>query len=168
MATRPGALDPGLLTYLISHQRLNASELDSALNEGSGLLGVSGVSADLRKVLAAKKDGSSRATLAYGIFIHSLIRMVGAMIAVLGGLDNLVFTGGIGEHNSLVRSDVAAALTYTGLNLSLDKNEGPAADLDIAATGSGARVLVITAREDLTVLSEVRRLLWRDGSGPDQ
>jgi acetate kinase len=161
MGTRSGSVDPGLLLYLERQHGQDAAGLEDALNQRSGLLGVSGVSGDLRKVLEAADAGNDRAKLAYGIFVHTLRRAVGAMSGVLGGVDALVFTGGIGEHSARVRQDVAAALAFAGLRLDEAKNgAGISGDPDalISAAGSAVRALVITAREDLSVLAEVRRL----------
>src|SRR2546423_1933025 len=116
MATRSGSLDPGLLLDL-PQQGVPVADLDAALNDRSGLLGVSGVAGDLRAVLAAAGGGGERTRLAYAMFIHGLVRMVGAMVAMLGGLDALIFTGGIGEHSARVRRDVAVAFAYAGLRL---------------------------------------------------
>ena len=159
MATRSGSLDPGLLLYLLQHQGVSVADLDDALNDRSGLLGVWGVAGDLRAVLAAVDGGDERARLAYAMFIHGLVRMVGAMVAVLGGVDALIFTGGIGEHSPRVRREVAMAFAYAGLKLDEPSNEAPVGDADVAASDSSVRVLVIAAREDLAVLGEVRRLL---------
>jgi acetate kinase len=137
MARRSGSVDPGLLLYLLSRQSVGVDELDTALNERSGLAGVSGVSADMREVLAAADAGNARAQLAVGIFVHRVVRTVGAMSAVLSGLDVLVFTGGIGENSARIRDEVCRALGYLG----------------------SLRVLVIPAREDLSVLREVVRVL---------
>jgi acetate kinase len=161
MGTRSGSVDPGLLLYLERQHGQDAAGLEDALNQRSGLLGVSGISGDLRKVLEAADAGNDRAKLAYGIFVHTLRRAVGAMSGVLGGVDALVFTGGIGEHSARVRQDVAAALAFSGLTLDEAKNgagisEDP--DAEISAAGAAVRALVITAREDLSVLAEVRRL----------
>jgi len=158
MATRSGSLDPGLLLYLLQ-QGVPVADLDAALNDRSGLLGVSGVAGDLRAVLAAADGGGERARLAYAMFIHGLVRMVGAMVAVLGGLDALIFTGGIGEHSPRVRHDVAAAFASAGLRLDAAANEAPAGDVDVAPSDAAVRVLVVAAREDLAVLWEVKRLL---------
>jgi acetate kinase len=158
MATRSGSLDPGLLLYL-QQQGVSVADLDDALNDRSGLLGVSGVAGDLRAVLAAADGGDERARLAYAMFIHGLVRMVGAMVAVLGGVDALIFTGGIGEHSPRVRRDVAAAFASAGLRLDAAANEAPTGDVDVAPGDAAVRVLVVAAREDLAVLWEVKRLL---------
>jgi len=138
MAQRSGAVDPGLLVHLLSQCGVSAVELDRRLNEESGLLGVSGVSADMREVLRAAAAGEARARLALDIFVHRLVECIGGMVATLGGLDALVFTGGIGEHSVDVRDRVCSALAFLGT----------------------FEVLVITAREDLTILREVKRLLF--------
>ncbi|HEV7518063.1 MAG TPA: acetate/propionate family kinase [Thermoanaerobaculia bacterium] len=167
MGTRSGSVDPGLLLYLERQHGQDTAELEDALNQRSGLLGVSGVSGDLRQVLEAAGAGNDRAKLAYGIFVHTLRRAVGAMTGVLGGVDALVFTGGIGEHSARVRQDVAAALAFAGLTLDEAKNgvgisEIP--DAEISASGAAVRALVITAREDLSVLAEARRVEdWKAG-----
>ncbi len=170
MGTRSGSVDPGLLLYLLTKQGVSAAELDDTLNDRSGLLGVSGVAGDLRKVQSAIDVGDAQAAQAYDMFVYSLARMAGAMIGVLGGLDALVFTGGIGEHSARVRGDVCQALGYAGVSLRPEErdaapsHEGAQApsgdgDRDIAAPDSRVRVLVLAAREDLSVLAEVRRLL---------
>jgi acetate kinase len=159
MATRAGTVDPGLLLYLLLERGIDPHELDDALNHRSGLLGVSGVSADLRAVLAAAAAGDTAARAAYLVFMHRLVAVTGSMAAVAGGLDTLVFTGGIGEHSAPVRADLAAALAFLGVRLDPAANEGRHGDMDIALPSSPVRVFVITAREDLAILTEMRRLL---------
>ena len=160
MATRSGTIDPGMMLYLLTRQGMTPDDLDQALNHQAGLLGVSGISDDLRQVLAKADEGHAGARLAVAIFVHSLVRAVGAMSAVLGGLDAIVYTGGIGEHSARIRAELATALGYLGLHLDASANARRAdADLDIAAPDSAVRALAITAREDLAVLAEMRRLL---------
>jgi acetate kinase len=162
MARRSGSVDPGLLLYLLRRRGVDAAELDAALNERSGWLGVSGVSADWRELERAAGTGDRRARLARAMFAHSLARAVGAMLAVLGGLDALVFTGGIGQHSPWLRALVADRLGFAGLRLDAGANEGAHADADVAAPDSRVRLLALEAREDLTILREVRRLLWSE------
>jgi acetate kinase len=154
MARRSGSVDPGLLVYLLK-QGVSTSELEHGLNERSGLLGVSGRSADMRAVLAAEAAGDQQAALAVGVFVHRLAVTVGGMLPSLGGLDALVFTGGIGEHSPVIRPRAAARLAYLGLSLDAHANAAVAEDADIAAPNSRVRVLVLTAREDLAVLDAV-------------
>jgi acetate kinase len=154
MARRSGSVDPGLLLYLLGHG-VSPTELDHGLNEQAGLLGLSGQSADMRAVLAAEVAGDPRAALALSVFVHRLVVTVGGMLPSLGGLDALVFTGGIGEHSPVIRERACAALGYLGLSLDARANAAGSPDVDIAAPNSHVRVLVIQAREDLAVLDAV-------------
>jgi len=159
MGRRSGSVDPGMLMYLLSRRGLDVAMLDAGLNEQAGLLGVSGVSGDMRAVLAAADRGEERARLAVEMFVHRLVEAIGAMAAVLGGLDVLVFTGGIGEHSPTIRAAAASRLRHLGIELDATVNERAEPDRDLSAGASTARALVITAREDLTVLAEVKRVL---------
>ncbi|MBZ0110902.1 MAG: acetate/propionate family kinase [Thermoanaerobaculia bacterium] len=158
MATRSGSIDPGVLIYLQQHCGVGLDELRETLTKRSGLRGVSGVSGDLREVLEAADGGSSRAQLAYERFVLSIRRALGAMAGVLGGVDAVVFTGGIGENSARVRRDATRALTFAGLELAEDADAPSDADRDIATPGSRIRVLVLRAREDLAILREVLHL----------
>ena len=158
MGTRSGSVDPGLLLHLQVSHGYGAAELRDALTSQSGLLGVSGVSGDLREVLSAADAGSPRAALAYARFILFATRAIGAMLAVLGGLDALVFTGGIAEHSPRVRRDLVSPLGFAGAELDGEANEAATGDADVARSGSAVRLLVVRAREDLVILREVRAL----------
>jgi acetate kinase len=160
MARRSGAVDPGLLVYLLRHAGLSLDELDRGLNQDAGLVGVSGVSEDWRAVEAAAAAGNQRARLAVAIFVHRLVGAVGGMVAALGGLDAIVFTGGIGEHSLEVRQPVARSFAFAGLRLASPSSDADTGtDRDVSSPESSVRALVITAREDLTVLAEVKRLV---------
>jgi acetate kinase len=159
MAQRSGSVDPGLLLYMLNHQGLQPEQLDRELNERSGLLGVSGVSADMRQVLAAAAAGHERAKLAVEMFTHRVVLSVGGMVATLGGLDALVFTGGIGEHSVRIRASVCEALTFLGLRVDAELNQASAPDADVASAESLVRILVIAAREDLAILRQLERVL---------
>ena len=159
MGTRSGSVDPGLLLHLQSRHGLGPAELWEALTEKSGLLGVSGVSGDLREVLAAADTGLERAVLAYERFILFAKRAIGSMLAVLGGLDALVFTGGVGENSPRVRRDLVSSLAFAGAHLDDATNDAARPDMDVARSGSAVRILVIRAREDLVILREVLRFL---------
>ena len=155
MATRAGSVDPGLLLYLQTRCGVGVDELGDVLANRSGLLGVSGVSGDLRQVLAAADGQSPRAQLAYDRFVWSLKRAVGAMAAVLGGVDAIVFTGGIGENSARVRGDVAAALAFAGLRLADEPARPPAGDRLISTADAQVSALLVHAREDLVILADV-------------
>jgi acetate kinase len=159
MGTRSGSLDPGILIYLLRHCGYAADQLDNILNRQSGLAGISGDSGDMRKILAARAAGNARAGLAFDVYVHRLAREAGGMLAVLGGLDALVFTGGIGENSPPVREHLCRQFAFTGVKLDMDKNEASARDTDIAGPDSRARVLLIHAEEEWEIARECHRLL---------
>lgn len=155
MSTRAGAIDPGLLIHLQTHHNLAALDLGDALANRSGLLGVSGVSGDLRQVLKAADEGNAAAKLAYDRFILYARRSVGAAAGVLGGVDAIVFTGGVGEHQPLVRRQIAAA--FDGLQID-DTVNARTEEGEISASSSRVGAWVVHAREDLVLLRETLRL----------
>ena len=157
MGTRSGAVDPGILTYLMRQDGLSSQELDDLLNTKSGLLGISGTSSDMRQIVARMKAGDERAKLAFEIFVHRLRAAIGAMIAVLGGLDALVFTAGIGENSTEVRAAACAKFGFVGLKLDGSKNAQSSEEQDISAPDSAVRVLVVRAQEDWAIA----RACWR-------
>jgi len=163
MGTRSGSIDPGIVIYLVRHRGYGADQLDRLLNRESGLKGVSGVSADMREVLAAMTAGNTRARLAFDVYIHRLCREIGGMAASLGGLDVLVFTAGIGENCVPLRAEVCDRLAFLGIKLAARANEHPAPDGDIAAPESRVRVLVIHTEEDWEIARECARLLAAAG-----
>lgn len=159
MGSRCGALDPGILVYLLRQDGLTADDLDHVLNKQSGLLGISGESNDLRQVLAAAEQGSDRAQLAVEMFIHSLRRNIGAMLASLGSLDALVFTAGIGENSALIWQRACQDWASLGLALDPDKLQRQEEDRDIAAATSAVRVLVIHTREEWAIAHDCYSVL---------
>jgi len=158
MATRSGTIDPGILIYLLRHKGLDVNALDQALNYESGLLGVSGVSSDLRQVLSELPHNPD-ARLAVDVYVHYIVKTIGAMAATLGGIDALVFTAGVGERAVEIRKQVCEKLNFLGIELDRAANETCKPDADIAKSASTARILVIATREDLTIMRETRRLV---------
>jgi len=161
MGTRSGGVDPGILTFLLRHDHLTGEQLDEILNKKSGLLGISGNSADMRQILASMNAGDVRARLAFDMFVHHLRRGIGSMVAGLGGLDALIFTAGIGEHSAEVRSAVCANLGFLGLELDAEKNAASASDQDISCPQSAVRVFVIAAQEEWAIAREGAKLLTK-------
>jgi len=159
MGTRSGSVDPGILTYLMRQGRLQSQQIDDLLNQGSGLLGISGISGDMREIVSAIKRGHSRAKLAFDIYVHRLQEGIGAMVAVLGGIDALVFTAGVGENSSEVREAACKPLGFLGLQLDAAANQQPPTDGDIAASDSAVRVLVIRAQEDWAIAGKCWSLM---------
>jgi acetate kinase len=158
MATRAGAVDPGLVIHLV-RTGTPLDDLDDTLERRSGLLGLSGLSGDLREVLAARQRGDERARLAVDVFVHRLTAGIGAMAAILGGADAVAFTGGIGEHSGEVRARATTALAAAGAAVDNDANRAATGDADISAPGARVRVLVVTAREDLVIAAATRELV---------
>jgi acetate kinase len=159
MGTRCGSIDPGIFVFLIRNRGYTADQLDRILNRESGLYGVSGVSADMREVLHAMEDHNERAQLAFDVYAHRLIREVGAMLAVLGGLDALIFTGGVGENTWQLREIVCEQFGFLGMKVDAVKNREPKLDADVADDSSTVRVLVIRAEEEWEIARECHRLL---------
>jgi acetate kinase len=159
MGSRSGSVDPGILTYLMRQKGQSAQQLDQILNKESGLLGISGISGDMRQILAAAKSGHPRAQLAFDIYIHRLQSAIGAMAAVLGGIDALIFTAGVGENSPEVRAATCENFAYLHLKLDPQKNLQPCSDQDIAAAGSSVPVLLIHAQEDWAIARECWKLM---------
>ncbi len=158
MATRSGSVDPGMLLWLLEREGLSASELAEALEHSSGLLGLCGT-ADMRELLSRAEIGDRRAQLALEVYVRSLCAGIAAMAAALGGLDVLVFTGGVGEGSSAVRGLTAGRLGFLGVTIDGERNRAAAPDADISASGAPARTLVVAAREDLEIARQVRAVL---------
>jgi acetate kinase len=159
MATRCGAIDPGVLLHVQSHHGMSAAELETILNRESGLLGVSGISADMRQVLAAATGGNQQARLALDIYAHRVRQSIGAFAVTMGGIDAVVFTAGVGEHAAQVRASICAGLECLGLQLDAKINAECVPDSDVASLNSHGRILVIATREDLPMRDEVMRVL---------
>jgi acetate kinase len=158
-SNRVGDLDSAALPCAMRRLNLSLPEAEQQLTKSAGLLGLSGVSADLRDIKAAADQGHARAQLALDVLIHELRHWVGAFWLELGGCDALVFTGGIGENNPWLREAVCAGVGELGLCLDPDLNASEPPEADLAAGDSRTRVFVIPANEELVVARETARLL---------
>jgi len=163
MATRSGAVDPGLVVWLTTAGGLSPSEVGDGLERHAGLAGLGGGSGDMREVLARRMAGDAEARFAFDVYVHRLRREIAAMAAAAGGLDVLVFTGGVGEHAPPVRAAAAEGLEFLGVGLDAAANEQAEADAVIGAPGAPVATVVVTAREDLEIARDVRRLAASDG-----
>lgn len=159
MQTRSGSLDPGLMLHLLRSRGVTPDELERVLDRESGLRALTGTSGDLREVVAAIEDGSAEAAAGLEVYVHRLVREIGAMAAAAGGLDALVFTGGVGEHSPDVRRAAVARLGFLGLGVDELLNPEVSGDADVSASGATASTLVVTAREDLEIEREVRSVV---------
>jgi acetate kinase len=160
MATRSGSVDPGLLLWLLERTETSEAEMARALEHESGLLALAG-SADMRAVLAAAEHGEQQARLALDVYVHRLRAGIASMAAAMGGLDALVFTGGVGENAAAVRAAAAQGLAFLGVALDERRNAQAAPDADVSAPGAAVRTLVVAAREDLEIAAQTREALIR-------
>jgi acetate kinase len=158
MATRSGSVDPGLVLWLEEHAGTPPAELAATLEHRSGLLGLAGT-ADMRAIVDAAAAGNADARLALDVYVHRLRAGIAAMAASLGGIDALVFTGGVGEHAPTVRAMAAEQLGFLGIELDAARNDAGPDERDIGAQGARVRAFVIVAREDLQIAHEVRGVL---------
>jgi acetate kinase len=154
MGTRCGALDPGVVLYLMDQRGMDARAIEKLIYNQSGLLGVSGVSSDMRTLLASDEP---RAALAVDLFVYRIARELGSLAAALGGLDAIVFTGGIGENSAEIRERVCRSATWLGVQLDAAANRtgGPR----ISAADSRAAAWVLPTNEELMIARHTRRVL---------
>jgi acetate kinase len=159
MATRSGSVDPGLIVWLLTEAGVPADELGAALERRSGLAGLSAGDGDMREVLRLRASGDPAAGIAFGVYVHRLVKEISSMVASLGGLDALVFTGGVGERSAEVRSATVARLGFLGVDPLPGTTAHPPPDRVLTAPGHGPRVLVVEAREDLQIARLTRQRL---------
>jgi acetate kinase len=156
MGTRSGDLDPGVVLFLARTGRLSPDQLESLLNHDSGLAALSGESSDMRALSASATAGHTDAQLAIDIFCRSVAKTIGAYATVLGGIDLLVFTGGIGEHSAPVREKICAPLGHLGIFLDQQENRASRSQISIATSPCAVRILA--ADEDAQIARHVRRM----------
>jgi acetate kinase len=161
MATRSGSVDPGLIVWLLRHGQLGLEEVAAGLEQSSGLAGLSRqAGGDIRAVQRAARSGDQAAALAIEVYLHRLRREIAAMAAAMDGLDAIVFTGGIGEHNPAIRAAAAAGLGFLGIGVDPGRNLATA-DAVISTAGALVSSLVVTAREDIEIARLARDVLLR-------
>ena len=159
MGTRSGDLDPAIVLHIMNKEELSMHEANTMLNKHSGIQGLSGISSDMREIEEEFED-NSRARLAHDVFCYRLKKYIGAYTAALGGLDAIVFTGGIGENSSMVRRDVLTEMGYLGIDLDQNKNaERNKSERDISSDSSRVRVLVIPTNEELVIARDTMRIV---------
>jgi acetate kinase len=161
MATRSGSVDPGLIIWLLQHGQLGLDEVAAGLEQSAGLAGLSGQDGgDIRDVQEAAAAGDPAAALAIEVYLHRLRREIAAMAAAMNGLDAVVFTGGVGEHNPAIRARAAAGLGFLGITVDSERNQATA-DAVISSPGEVVLSLVVTAREDIEIARQARAVLAR-------
>lgn len=160
MGTRSGDVDPGALTYLMNKHNLTPDQLQKIINKESGVAGVSGISSDMREIEAAVKNGDEMATLAIDMYEQRIIKYVGAYAAEMGGVDIIVFTGGVGENQTGVRENVCAPLAFMGVEIDKELNaKTRGTETVISAPQSKVRVVVVPTDEELMIARDTREIV---------
>ncbi len=157
MATRSGDLDPGVLLYLLRAKQMKVDSLEKLLNKSSGLTALSGGTADMRTLEAAAEKGDQPAQLAIEVFCTSIRKVIAGYTAVLGGLDMLVFAGGIGEHSARVRADVCHELGFLGISIDDASNRSHGGE--ISSVDSKVRIRIVPSQEDFQIARHCRALM---------
>ena len=159
MGTRSGDIDAGAVTFIMEKEGLNATGVSNLLNKKSGVLGVSGVSSDMRELEAAVAAGNPKAILAEKMYFYRIKKYIGAYAAALGGLDIILFTGGVGENQANCRSEVCEGLEFMGVKIDLEKNKVRGEEAIISADDSKVTVAVIPTDEELMIASDTLAIL---------
>ncbi len=157
MGTRSGDIDPAIVDYLCKRENMEAEKVIGILNKESGLLGLSGISSDIRDVEEAAAQGNSRARLALEVFAYRVRKYIGSYVAAMDGLDAVVFTGGIGENDPEMREMIVSGLTFFGLRLDPRRNQTRKSS-DISVPGSRARILVVNTDEEMAIAADTAKL----------
>ena len=159
MSTRSGDMDPYIPLHIMKTQNKTADEVNQMFNKQSGMLGLTEGHSDMRDILECAQNGDEKCAFAIEAYVYSLIKTIGAYIAVMGGVDALVFTAGIGENSALIRQKVCQRLSYLGITLDENKNNSIPDSFEITTDDSVVKVLVIPANEELMIARETFELL---------
>lgn len=157
MGTRAGDIDPSVILYVMGKEGLSLSEANTLLNKHSGLIGISGESSDMREIISSMKEGNKRSKYAFDIFCYRIKKYVGSYAAAMGGIDALIFTGGIGENSADVRREVCRDLEFLGISIDDTKNE--AKQNDITAEGAKTKVFRIPTNEELVIAMDTAMIV---------
>ncbi|GHS89463.1 acetate kinase [Synergistales bacterium] len=159
MGTRSGDLDPAIFPFIAETEKLSIKDVDSLLNKKSGLLGISGISSDLRDIEEAAARGEPRAKLALQVLAYGVKKYIGAYAAAMGGLDVIAFTAGVGENSVTVRSMVCEGLEFMGVEIDAKKNDVRGKETVISSDSSKVKVLVVPTNEELVIARDAKRLM---------
>ncbi|WEK55742.1 MAG: acetate kinase [Candidatus Cohnella colombiensis] len=160
MGTRSGDMDPAIVPYAISKEDLTMNEINSMLNKHSGLLGISGVSGDLREVIEAMDEGNNNAKVAFEMYVYRIKKYIGAYIAAMNGVDAIIFTAGVGENSSILRQKVCEDMSFFGIDFDEAKNVVRSSEpRDITSDESKVKVLVVPTNEELIIARDTYRLV---------
>ncbi len=159
MGTRSGDMDPSVILYIMAKEGLSLSEANTLLNKHSGLIGISGESSDMREIEEAVGEGNKKAKYAFDVFTYRIKKYVGAYTAALGGLDALIFTGGIGENSIMVRNDVCANMEFLGIKINDELNKNVKGECVISTDDSKVTVMRIPTNEELVIALDTEQIV---------
>ena len=159
MGTRCGDIDPAICGFLVEKEELDINEVCNILNKKSGVLGISGISSDFRDIEEASKKGNERAALALEVFAHKVKKYIGAYAAVMGGIDAVVFTAGLGENSSSMRESICKGLDFLGFRIDKEKNNTRGKEAVISTDDSTAKILLIPTNEELMIAKDTAELI---------
>ncbi len=159
MGTRCGDIDPALITYIMGKEGLSLVEMNTLLNKHSGMIGLSGESSDMREIEEAVAEGNKKAIVAFDLYNYKIKKYLGSYAAAMGGVDAVVFTGGVGENSPLTRKAVCENMEYMGMNIDLDKNETAKGEVDIATENSKVRIFRIPTNEELVIAKDTEQIV---------
>jgi len=162
MGTRSGDMDPAVILHIMGREELTLHEANTLLNKHSGLSGVSGISSDMREIIESADEGNSNAKLAFDIYCYRLSKYIGGYSVAMGGLDQIIFTGGIGENSPQVREKTCESLRFLGVELDKDKNNlAIGLETEISTDNSRVKVMVIPTNEELVIARDTLSLIGR-------
>lgn len=159
MGTRSGTIDPAIISFLMDKEKMTSTEVNEYLNRKCGMLGVSGVSSDFRDIMAAADEGNERAKIAVKIFCYRVKKYIAAYSGIMGGLDAIVFTAGIGENDARIRKMIVEGLDFMGIKIDAEKNNCKGIARDISHKDATVKTLVVPTNEELAIATETIRLL---------
>jgi acetate kinase len=158
MGTRCGDLDTGVLLHIANKEELSIEETSNLLNKKSGMLGISGISSDMRDIEDASENGNKRAQIALDIYAYRVKKYIGAYVAAIGGVDVIVFTGGIGENDKTTRRKILTGLEFLGIQYDEEKNNIRSKEAILTTPDSKVKVLVVPTNEELVIALDTYKL----------
>ncbi len=159
MGSRCGDIDPAIVPFIMEHEHLTPSEMDTVMNKKSGVLGVSGISSDFRDLEKAASEGNERAQLALDMFEYGVRKWIGSFAAAMGGVDAIVFTAGVGENNPQLRASLIDGLGFLGATIDHEKNNVRGEEVEVTGNGSKVRVFVIPTNEELVIAQDTQDIV---------
>ena len=159
MGTRSGDLDPSIILHIVGREGLSLAEANTLLNKHSGLLGISGLTSDMREIISERKNGNKQADLAFQVFTYRIKKYIGSYVAAMGGVDAVVFTGGIGENSPDVRAASCTGLEFFGIQIDEAKNSSQVTEKIISSDSSKVKVMALPTNEELVIALDTMRIV---------